>query len=344
MRKRVRIALAAALVLVLVGAAFVGIRWWRDSQESDLERATSFAPYDAQRLSWTDWADVRSEVDATDLQDLLDSGFDADLTSASALIGSAPLLQAHFGFSPATAEWELFSQSDAGAVVIVQLPEDTDFDDVADELEESGFDPPAEDDGVWSGGVAVLPSIGADLTPELQYIALDRDEHLVLTSDTAAYLEETVDRLGDDDLPEPMADVVAASGEPLTASVYDGAYTCSALAMSQADPSDEEQADQLIAEAGEVNPVTGFAMSVQPGGDVRVVLAFENADQARTNADTRAVLAEGPAPGQGGDFGDRFTVESVTADDDLVTMDLNPAEGSFVFSDLTSGPVLFATC
>ena len=223
MRKRVMIALAVALVLVLAGAAFVGVRWWRDSQESDLERAASFAPYDAQRLSWTDWADVRCRGRTpTDLQDLLDSGFDADLTSASALVGSAPLLQAHFGFSPATAEWELFSQSDAGAVVIVQLPEDADFDDVADELEESGFEPPAEDDGVWSGGVAVLPSIGADLTPELQYIALDRDEHLVLTSDTAAYLEEVVDRLGDDDLPEPMADVVAASGEPLTASVYDG--------------------------------------------------------------------------------------------------------------------------
>ncbi len=166
----------------------------------------------------------------------------------------------------------------------------------------------------------------------------------MLTSDTADYLEETVDRLGEDELPEPMADVVAASGDALTASVYDGPHTCSALAMSQADPSDEEQADQLIAEAGEVNPVTGFAMSVQPGGEVRVVLAFEDDDQARTNADTRAALAAGPAPGQGGEFGDRFAVESVTADDDLVTMDLQPRDGAFVFSDLSTGPVLFATC
>ena len=49
-------------------------------------------------------------------------------------------------------------------------------------------------------------------------------------------------------------------------------------------------------------------MSAQPGGDVRVVLAFEDDDQARTNADSRAVLARGPAPGQGGDFADRFRV------------------------------------
>ena len=60
--------------------------------------------------------------------------------------------------------------------------------------------------------------------------------------------------------------------------------------------------------------MTGFAMSVQPGGDVRVVMSFENDDQARTNADTRAALAPGPAPGQGGDFSDRFPVDSVTAE------------------------------
>lgn len=342
---RKRFVIAAAVVLVLVVVAILGLRWWRqDSSANDLDHATTLAPYDAERLSWTDWADVRAEVGADDLQDLLDRGFDADLTSASALVGSAPLLQEHFGFSPATAEWELFSQSESGAVVIVQLPEDTDFDVLADDLEESGFEPPAEEGGVWTGGEALLPDIGAGLTPELQYVALEPDDDLVLTSDTAGYLQETLDRLGDDDLPEPMADVVAASGDPLTASVYDGDYTCSALAMSQADPSDEEQADELLAEAGEVDPIAGFAMSVQPGGTVRVVLAFEDADQARTNADSRAALAAGPAPGQGGDFADRFAVDSVTADGDLVTMGLEPREGTFVFSDLSTGPVLFATC
>lgn len=342
MPKRLMI-VAVVLVLVAV-AAFAGLRWWRHAQTSDLERATAFAPYDAQRLSWTDWADVRAEVGTDDLEDLLDQGFDADLTSASALVGSAPLLEEHFGFSPVTADWELFSQSESGAVVILHLPEDTDFDAIADRLEDSGFEPPAEDDGVWEGGVALLPDIGAGLTPELQYVALDPDERLVLTSDTADYLQETVDGLGDGDLPDPMADVVAASGDALTASVYDGTYTCTALAMSQADPSDVEAADQLIAEAGEVDPVTGFAMSVQPDGAVRVALAFADGEQARTNADTRAALADGPAPGQGGDFGDRFAVETVTAEGDVVTMDLRPRKGVFVFSDLSSGPVLFATC
>ena len=141
-----------------------------------------------------------------------------------------------------------------------------------------------------------------------------------------------------------MEDAVSASGAPLSASVYDGPYACSALAMSHADSSDQQEADELISEAGEVNPVTGFAMSAQPGGGVRVVMAFENDDQARTNADTRSALASGPAPGQAGDFPDRFSVESATADGNVVTLDLKPTEGSYVLSDLSTGPVLFATC
>ena len=75
-----------------------------------------------------------------------------------------------------------------------------------------------------------------------------------------------------------------------------------------------------------------------------MVLAFESDDQASINADTRSVLASGPAPGQGGDFGDRFAVDTVTAEGSLVTLELDPVEGEYVLSDLSSGPVLFATC
>ena len=85
-------------------------------------------------------------------------------------------------------------------------------------------------------------------------------------------------------------------------------------------------------------------MSEQPDGDVRVVLSFESDDQARTNADTRRILAAGPAPGQGGEFTDRFGVVEVSAEGRVVTMELRPGEGEYVVSDLSTGPVLFATC
>jgi hypothetical protein len=351
-RRRLTIVVLVVLVLALVAAAaLVGLRWWREGHRSDLQEAASYAPADAERLSWTDWADVRAKVGAdldasssdAQLRRFLDDGFDADLTSASALVQSAPVLQDRFGFSPATAEWELFSQSEQGAVVIVRMPDGTDFDDLADRLEHTGFARPASEDGVWGGDEELLAGLGS-LTPELQYVALDADDHLVLTSDTEDYLERAVEGLGGDELPEGMSEVTEAAGDALTASVYDGAYTCSALAMSHADTSDQAEADELVRRAGEVNPVTAFAMAVQPGGHVRAVMSFEAEDQARANATTRAALAGGPAPGQGGDFADRFTVDSAKAVGSVVTLDLVPREGTYVFSDLTSGPVLFATC
>jgi len=352
-RRRLTIVAAVALVVAVVAVvAVVGVERWRDSHRSDLERAASYVPGDAQRLSWTDWAAVRSEVGARldessseqEVRKLLDEGFDRDLTSASALVQSAPVLQARFGFSPATADWELFSQSESGAVVVIGMPDDTDFGELADRLERAGFTRPAEEDGVWLGGDQLLPTLGADLTPELQFVVLDRERHLVLTSDTADYLQRAVDGLGDGDLPTGLDDVLAASGDPVSAAVYDGPYACGALAMSQADASDEAEGERLVDEAGGVDPLTGFAMSVQPGGHVRVAMAFETDDQARRNADSRSALASGPAPGQGGDFADRFSVDSATADGRVVRLDLVPQEGAYVLSDLATGPVLFATC
>jgi hypothetical protein len=336
----VTIVVVAVVGLALLAAAIiVAVRWWQGRDDTTFEQAASYAPGDAERLSWTDWSAVRKQVGPD-----LDAAFDADLSSASALVESAPVLQSKFGFSPANADWELFSQSAEGAVVIVKLPDGGAVDAVADQLDDLGFTRPDSDTGVWAGGDTLLPEIGDNLTPELQYVALDADDGLVLTSDKADYLQQVVDGLGDDELSASMRSVVAASGDPLSAAVYDGDQVCRALAMSQADDDDQQTADRLIEEAGTVDPMTAFAMSVQPGGGVRTVMAFADGDQARTNADTRATLATGPAPGQGGNFAERFSVASATAEGDLVTLELSPREGSYVFSDLSTGPVLFATC
>lgn len=354
MRRRLSVVALAALAVVLVTAAAIGVHRWREPDRTELERATAYAPSDAQRLSWTDWAAVRDalgvDLDASSssaaVRDFLDAGFDRDLTSTSALVDSAPTLQARLGFSPATAQWELFSQSEQGAVIVVRMPDDADLGTVADDLARAGYRRPAADPtggGVWSGAAGLAPDVG-DLSPELQYVALLPDDHLVVTGDDPGYLAASIAGLGDGSLSAGMQQVVAASGAALSAAVYDGPYACSALAMGQADRSDQAAADRLVTAAGEVSPMTGFAMSAQPGGDVRVALGFETDDQARTNADTRSVLASGPAPGQGGDFADRFHLGSAVADGDVVTLDLEPVPGAYVLSDLSTGPVLFATC
>ena len=119
MRSRLLIVGAGLLVLALVVA---GLLWWRSAQLTDLQRAVGFAPPDAQRLSWTDWASVREELGSdvtassgtSEVESFLDKGFQTDLTSTSALLQSASALHDSYGFSPASLEWELLSQSEEG--------------------------------------------------------------------------------------------------------------------------------------------------------------------------------------------------------------------------------------
>lgn len=353
MRKRLTAVGAVAIVLVVVAAVVtLGLRWWDDRDRTDLQRALSLAPSDGLRFSWTDWAGVRSELDldlsadptSAEVTELLDAGFSADLTATSALIQSAEVLEVQFGFSPASADWELFSQSEEGAAVMLGMPESADFDDIASDLERLGYDEPDSATGIWLGNPDQLATIGS-LTPELLFVALDPEAGLIFTSDTEAGVATSIEDAASDDEPVAgLADVADASGEPLAAAIYEGDYACGALAMGQADLSDQDQAAQLVEAAGDLNPVTAFLMSIQPGGDVRVALSFETEAQARTNADTRATLAAGPAPGQGGDFADRFSLGEVAADGLVVTLELEPVENSYVLSDLSTGPVLFATC
>jgi len=153
--------------------------------------------------------------------------------------------------------------------------------------------------------------------------------------------EEDGDGAGPSEAVQEAADGLE---EPLSASLFPGDQACSELAMGRADETDQQRGQALVAAAGPVNPLTAFAIGARAGGDVRVVMTFETEEQARTNADTRATLASGDAPGQGGTFAERFDLGRVSAEGDAVTMELEPVDGAYVLSDLTTGPLLFATC
>ncbi|HET6968987.1 MAG TPA: hypothetical protein VFI44_11940 [Ornithinibacter sp.] len=354
-RRRFTTVAAGGLVLLLLALATVaGVRWWRDSHRTDLQRAVAYSPETSARWSWTDWAAVRAELGADvgeestglEVAELLNEGYDADLTSTTAMGESAEVLQERFGFSPATVSWELLSQSTSGSVLTLGVPDSYDLGELAERLESLGYEQPGSETGVWIGGDELIATIaaGASISPQFAHLAIDRDRHLVLTSDDEGYLEEAVKAVGREEGGGDVEEVAAQADEALSAVLLDSEQVCGGLAMSQADPVDQETAAELLAAAGDVNPLTGFALAAQPDGEVLAVMAFENEDQARTNADTRAELASGPAPGQGGDFSERFTLGDVVADGNLVTMHLEPVEGAFVLSDLSSGPLLFATC
>lgn len=347
-----RRAVVALVALVAVIAA--GLTAWRLlAPGTPLEQALSMAPADTSRASWTDWDGVRRELGADldarsspeAVEAFMGEAFAEDLSAMTALGTSAAVMHTELGVSPATISWELLAQSAAGAVEMMGVDDEGVLDDLADRLTALGWSEPAEADGVWVGGPDVLAGVGPGLTPELQHFVLLRDRGIVLTSDQAPYLER-VGRVvsGDDDSAADLAALATGLDGPLAAAVYDGAYACERLAMSQADDDAQAEADQLVEAAGGVHPLTGFAMGLLAGGDLRVVMEVEDADDAPGDADARTQLASGPAPGQGGDFGDRFTVDSAGSEGRAITLDLQPENGEYVLSDLTSGPVLFATC
>lgn len=349
MSRRAVIALVAVVAVIVAGVA----AWRLLTPPTAIERALSLVPADTSRASWTDWTAVRRELgadldadsSAEAVDAFLDDAFAADLSAMSALGTSAGVMQTELGFSPGTLAWELLAQSPGGAVVAMGIDERVAMGDIADRLVALGWTEPEEEDGVWVGGADVLTGVGPGLTPELQHFVLLADRDVILSSDQAPYLEQVLEVVhGDADAADDLAELATGLVDPLAAAVYDGAYACEKLAMSQADDDARAEADQLVAAAGGVHPLTGFAMGSLAGGDLRAVLEVEDADDAPGDADARAQLAAGPATGQGGDFGDRFSVAGARSEGRAITLDLRPREGEYVLSDLTSGPVLFATC
>jgi hypothetical protein len=335
--------LAALVVVLVVAAAVVVLVRALSGPSSRLAGALELAPRSAVRFSWTDWSGVRDGLGVSSsvpVDELMRKAYDDDLSSASALVDSAPVLARSFDLSPANLDWELYAQGTDGAVLLLGLPDGVSGDDVRATLAGVGYTDPQSDDGVWQH--PDLHRIG-ELTPELTAVTVDDHDHVLAASDSADFLRRwRDDRRGSDD--DAVAQVVDAVGDVRSASVYDGDYACRSLAMSQADGAEQAETAQLIRRAGKINPLDAFAIAREPGRDVRVAMAFETADQARTNADTRSRLAVGPAPGQGGTFGDRFDLGRVAAQGDVVTMELHAKPDTFVLSDLATGPLLFASC
>jgi hypothetical protein len=354
-RRRV-VAIGVALVLV-AAVAVVGYRVWSEHHRTDLSRALDVVPSATKRLSFTDWREVRRElkVDAgTDpdgdlIADLISRAYDTDLSAVSSIDESAAALQEHFGFSPATADWEAYAQADAGATMVLRMPDGFDFDAVRDHLSDLGFTKPGKEDGVWIGGIDLVAQIDPTITPELQYVAVLADRHLIVSSDVESYARKAVSvasgdsrSLGDLD---SARDVVAPLDEPAAAMVWSRDFACSDLAMSQADPDAQDQADSLIAAAGKISPLSGLAMAFGPDRNLTVSELFADDDTAKENLRSRARLIVGEAPGRGGAFSDDLKLRSSGTDGATVQLRLTAREKSgFVLSALDSGPVLFASC
>jgi len=355
-RRRTVLVVTTAIVL-FVALGLVGRTLWRNAHRTDLSDALGTVPKSTLRLAFTDWAAVRRQLDVPDqsrpsdatIEKLTDRAYDTDLSAASSIDEATAALQEHFGFSPATAQWEAYAQSDEGATMVVRMPDDFDLSRVTDDLADLGFTEPSSANGVWAGGVDLVAAIDPTITPELQYVTVLADQHLIVTSDEESYAKTAAAVAGGDgdslaDL-GPTRDLVDKLDEPAAAMVWSGDFACSDLAMSQADQDSQDQADALVEQAGGVTPLSGLVMTMDADRTFTVGEGFETSRQAKDDLEPRATLAVGEAPGRGGSFSDDLALVSSRTDGAAVILRFRPKEKSgFVLSALDNGPVLFATC
>jgi hypothetical protein len=354
LKHRRRVVLGVVLALLLVAAGLVV--WRLLDRPSDYERALGYLPQETLRATYTDWAGVRSAARGGSLsaasspqqvQDFLDRAFDQDLTSTSALSESTVALAGRYGFSPLDASWEAFGQARDGQVVVLALDEGADMEGIEKRLRTLGYDAPADgagEGGTWEGSADLVASIDPDLTPVQQNMAVLASERIVLMSDNPGPVSATaaVIRGSEDGL--DVSALASVAGSPVTATLWASDFACEDLSMSAADEEDQRVASGLIEDAGGVSPLTGLVMAQQPDRSITVGMRFETSEQASDNLQARVDLAAGEAPGQGGTFPERFKVTSGKASGEVVVLRLEPTGADFVFSDISTGPVLFATC
>ncbi len=342
MRERV---VVVVVVLVVVLTALV---WWvRHDGRSTYERALDSLPAASLRAAFTDWNHARTTVEAERLSRFIEKSYNADLTRSSALEDAAVLIDRHYGLSLRDAEWEVYGQADEGSVDVLRVSDSTSYDDLRARLRKLGYDEPRSATASWAGTVELVARLDPSLTPVMQNLLLLEDQHLVLFSDSASYAEDAAAVIdgSQPSLRDAAGDLAGAPEEPVSAILWASDFACGALAMSQADASDQTAGQSLVQRAGGVSPLDGLVMARNPGNEVTVAMQFESSAQASSNLQPRTNLASGDAPGLGGSFRDRFKVIAGKSEGNLVVLQLAPVPGvKNLLSLISSGPVLFATC
>ncbi len=343
-----------AVVVVFAVIAYVVVKLVLP--DPGLQQAVRLLPADTLRVSYTDWPEVAAEADGADLtatskvgaiDAFLRRGFDKDLTATSSLATSFTALGRAYGVTPVDSEWEVYGQARDGSVAVLKLKDDVSLDDLRSTLTELGYQEPSSADGTWIGTPEIVARQTPILTPLQQNLAVLDDGRYFVMSDLPEYIDTAVGVItgSSDDLSSAsgVSDLVDIAGSPVTAELWTGDFACEDLAMSKADQSDQSDAASLVSAAGGVHPLNGLVFAQQPTGSLTLGMTFADSDQASADLQPRTDLASGAAPGQGGSFKDRFTIEDSVADGRSLTLTLDPTSDR-VLSDLQQGPVLFATC
>ncbi len=303
---RTRILVAGLIVPVTVIAGFVLSRTFH--HDSRLESALADLPSQTLVANFTDWAGVRRALgpDVSSRSEdrvrrvLLSRAYDRDYTTTSVLSVFDDDMASAYGWTVLDSEWEMYGQSKEGAVVVLRMPGGFDFERAGQELTTLGY---ARPDGraVRVADGQTLPGIASGLTPQLRAIALLPDDHLIVTSDAAAYAGRAVDTVQGDQESVLDQDGVAAMAATLADSSVSalldvGDRSCIATSFREADSGQQALARQRISSVGGVHDTRGLTRSIDSASRLTVAMDFDSGALAQAERDPRVALAKGDAP------------------------------------------------
>lgn len=337
MQRRTKGILAGVGGVVVLAGVIVGVQLLADGDGAG--EALAVLPADAE---WVEYVDRDAVYEAAGLDDLehgaSDSEFDDHTEDLAGLPVGTPLaryvrvMQAA-AFSELAVDWYATAQSADSMVSVYRLDDDIDLGDVAEDLEDAGYD---------QGEVQGRDRFTADLEdagtsglvgdryplPALADVTIDEDEHLLVTgSDPEAVLDvldENADSLADDD---SVADLFDEAGDVAYASVSAGARACAEPERLSEAQREQATADSGSDALGRPDAVGTFLLEDDDDLVPLTLLGFGSDGDAEDDAAAREEwLEEGTDPVTRQPNADLYDVESVEADGSLVRVEVDHGE------------------
>ncbi|MEJ7636041.1 hypothetical protein [Aeromicrobium sp.] len=355
-----RLALTSILVPLLVIAAAITAGRWAGGEvaadtRSSLTAALDALPDDTSVASFTDWSQIRAELDLgsattpADRAALTDDALLRDLTTRSVLGQYTEEMHDVYGWSPADLEWEAYGQAADGAAMIASLDRSVSFSTVRSRLKDLGY---AEDGGVWSlGADDATTEAGVELTSTLGSIALLPRQRLIVAADRSAYVSTVLKTVDGEAMSllsvRSVSGVAAALAGADTALLQSGPFTCETTSLRDAGPEVAAQARAAIDRAGGlVRPsFTGRALD---GGSsstetMRFALAFASPEVAARQLRAREALASGPFIGRSGRIEESLVLRSSAVQGSTMALRFRHDPDSVPYMT-GEGPLVFAGC
>lgn len=303
-------AAAAALSLLVAGLTGCGLL----DGSSRVEEAMEYLPEDAVTVTFVDRTAVAKRIGEGDGDPAAaqDEGYGTELTRWVAVMQEA-------AFSDFDVEWEATATgADVGLVRVWKLSEDVDFDEVAADLEDAGYERSGDADvatfDIELSEAGDQGTYGGRYPGFLNTLAIVPDERLVLSGS----VDLAVDVAGDDE--DSLAD--AGTFEDLLAQAADedslefAGLTVEPSCGAGGRLSPEQVAQQL---EGLSHPDRGMALFADPDEGVRAVRLFGEDDAAADDAEgLESHLTErAPATGFDVDLDVRADGDAVLAEADF---------------------------